>query len=105
MTIHIEALTFEVIIGLLDFERERPQHIMIDMTIGYPYVEGEFIDYAIVVEKTKQHMHQHKYKLLEEALVGLETYLRSLYPSISTLKLKITKPDILKECFVALSNE
>ena len=35
MTIHVEALTFDVIIGLLDFERERPQRVIIDIEASY----------------------------------------------------------------------
>jgi len=31
MTIHVEALTFDVIIGLLDFERDKPQKVIIDL--------------------------------------------------------------------------
>ena len=37
MTIHIEALTFDVIIGLLDFERDRPQRVIIDIEASYDY--------------------------------------------------------------------
>jgi dihydroneopterin aldolase len=104
MTIHIEALTFEVIIGLLDFEREKPQRIRVDASFHYTYNNEQFIDYATIVEEIQTHMHQNKYALLEEALLGLEKQLLALYPTIEQLQLKITKLDIFPNCCVALSN-
>ena len=44
MTIHIESLTFETIIGLLDFEKERPQRVIIDLRASYDY-EKEYLDH------------------------------------------------------------
>ena len=49
MQIHIEALTFEVIIGLLDFERDRPQRVIVDLQASYDYANENFIDYADMV--------------------------------------------------------
>ena len=37
MTIHIEDLKFQCIIGILDFERVTPQDIIINMSIEYLY--------------------------------------------------------------------
>jgi len=31
MTIHIESLTFECIIGILDFERQKAQKVIVDL--------------------------------------------------------------------------
>ena len=104
MMIHIEALSFEVIIGLLDFERITPQPVRIDMDIGYAYQENDFINYADIVTLVEVQMHQKRYKLLEEALLGLKASLVTTYPQIQTLKLKISKPTILPNCNVALSN-
>ncbi|NPA60178.1 MAG: dihydroneopterin aldolase, partial [Epsilonproteobacteria bacterium] len=35
MIIHIENLKFQCIIGILDFERETPQDVIINLTIRY----------------------------------------------------------------------
>lgn len=103
MTIHIEALTFDVIIGLLDFERDRPQRVIIDLEASYDYKDDVFIDYADLVMKIKNELKVKRYELLENALLGLKELLCTTYPQIQTLVLKISKPDILSECNVSLS--
>ena len=104
MNIHIEALEFDVIIGLLDFERDRPQRVIIDLEASYDYSDEEFIDYADMVFLIQKELKEKRYKLLEEALLGVKTLLSTTYPQIQTLRLKISKPDILPQCSVALSN-
>ena len=103
MTIHIEALTFDVIIGLLDFERDRPQRVIIDIEASYEYKDDQFIDYAEMVTEIKDELKVKRYGLLENALLGLKDLLCTTYPQLRTLVLKISKPDILPECNVSLS--
>ncbi len=105
MTIHIEALSFDVIIGLLDFERERTQRIIIDLNASYAYSNEAFIDYADMVFLIQKELKERRYELLEEALIGLKNILYSAYPQLKTLSVKITKPDIMPECNVALSHK
>ena len=104
MTIHIEALTFDVIIGLLDFERDRPQAVIVDLTATYDYSDDAFIDYADLVILIQNELKIKRYTLLENALIGLKDVLYTSYPQLKTLSLKISKPDILPECNVALSH-
>ncbi len=103
MTIRIEHLEFDAIIGLLDFERDRPQRVRIDVAATYDYHPGTYLDYAEMVEAIKTHITQQKYKLLEEALEGLHTTLTNTFPAIETLHVTIAKPDILPDCVVSLS--
>ncbi len=103
MQIHIETLTFETIIGLLDFERDRPQRVIIDLHASYDYAEENFIDYADIVILLQTELREKKYALLEEALLGLQSRLCSTYPQLTSLSIKIAKPDILPKCSVALS--
>ncbi len=103
MTIHIEQLTFEAIIGLLDFEREHTQRVIIDLEATYDYENGAFIDYADLAEIIIIRVQESRYELLEEALLDLETLILSSYSHITALYLKIQKPDILQNCQVALS--
>jgi len=104
MTIHIEALTLDVIIGLLDFEREHTQRVVIEMEAEYTYREENFIDYADIVMLIENALKEKRYELLEEALLGLKSLIVTAYPQIESLRLKITKPDILPQCHVALSH-
>ncbi len=104
MTIHIDALQFDVIIGLLDFERERPQRVIIDLEASYDYSNQNFVNYADIASLIQKELKEKRYELLEESLLGLKNILFTTYPQLKTLKLKIAKPDILAECSVALSH-
>ena len=104
MTIHIESLTFDVIIGLLDFERDKPQKVIIDVEATYDFKNEKFINYADIVLLIQNELKEKRYELLEVALLGIKSTLYSTYPQLKTLSLKIAKPDILPECSVALSD-
>lgn len=103
MTVHIEELTFKCIIGILDFERIKKQKIIIDMSFEYDYSNGIFIDYSEVSNLVKSTMKKEKFELIEEAIIFIEALLYKMY-KINNLKIKISKPTILKDCIVSLSN-
>ena len=104
MTIHIEALTFDVIIGLLDFERDKPQRVIIDLKASYNYADEQFMDYTDISYLIQNELKVKRYELLEEALLGIKSVLCTTYPQLKTLYLKISKPNILPHCNVALSH-
>jgi dihydroneopterin aldolase len=101
MKIHIEDLKFQCIIGILDFEREKEQDVIIDLSIEYIY-EELFINYADVAELVKKTMKKKKYLLIEDALRDLSQTLKENFSKINTLNLKITKPSILPDCRVSV---
>jgi dihydroneopterin aldolase len=105
MTIHIENLDFDAIIGLLDFEREHTQKVTIDLKLDYDYTGENFIDYADLCTLMEDSIKEARCKLLEEALLELETLILSRYPQIYTLYLKIKKPNIISNATVGLSQE
>ena len=102
MTIHIEDLKFQAIIGILDFERVTPQDIIIDLTIAYNF-KDEFINYADVATLIKKEMQKKQFLLLEDALEEISKTLQNKFSKINTLNLKITKPSIMTDCRVSLS--
>ena len=103
MTIHIEELTFECIIGILDFERVTPQEVIVNLKLTYDYVQDEFINYAEVIELIQQRMLNEKYELLETAINEILTMLSTHYPNLNSIELKICKPNIIKNAKVSLS--
>jgi dihydroneopterin aldolase len=103
MTIRIQSLEFDAIIGVLDHERDRTQRVRIDATITYDYAPPAYLDYARIVEEIKTHITQHKYALLEEALIGTREMLLHNHPAITAINLSIAKPDILPDCVVSMS--
>ena len=102
MKILIKNLTFDCIIGILDFERIKTQKVIINISFKYKY-KKTFIDYSIVVSEVENIMKNKKFELLEEAIIYIENYLTTKY-KIKKLKIKISKPDILPNCIVSLKN-
>jgi len=103
MKIHIEALRFKCIIGLLEFERHSPQEVNIDLELDYDYSD-EFINYAQLAEMIESDLQEKKYELIETALEELFIFIKDKFPSIKRLYIKISKPDILPNCCVSVSN-
>jgi dihydroneopterin aldolase len=104
MIIHIQDLKFQCIIGILDFERVTPQDVVIDIDIDYTYEKDTFINYADVVKIVKSTMINNKFELIEQALENLTLRLIKEFYLITTLSIKITKPSILRDCKVSVSN-
>jgi len=105
MTIRIDELRFDAVIGLLDFERETEQPVIVDLEIDYDYTSGSFLDYAAITDEVVTHIREKRYELLEEALLGLENLLRRRHPEILRLKSRITKPHILPHARVSVALE
>lgn len=103
MKIDIENLEFKCIIGILDFERVKKQKVIINLSFEYNFSSDKFIDYSEVVDLIKQTMKKEKFQLIEDAILYLAKLLNQTY-EIKNLKLKISKPTILKDCIVSLSN-
>ena len=102
MTIEIKDLEFETIIGILDFERTTKQLVRINCSIDYTY-NSDFLNYALVAEHIEKTIHREQFELIEEALLHLKSSLKTDFPLILTLFLKISKPNILANCEVSLS--
>ena len=103
MTIHVEDLKFQCIIGILDFERTSPQDVIVNLKIDYNNENG-FINYADIVQILKETMINSEFLLIEDALESINLKLIKEYSSIKSLDLKITKPSILPDCKVSVSN-
>ena len=103
MIIHIEDLKFQSILGILDFERVTPQDIIINLQISYNFQDNSFIDYAEVSKLIEESMKKEQFLLIEDALTHLSATLKQNFPSIQTLELKITKPTIMNNSKVSVS--
>lgn len=103
MKIEIEQLTFKCIIGILDFERVKKQKVIINLSFDYHFSKDNFIDYSEVANLVKKSMKKNKFKLLEDAVKTIKKALEDSY-TIKNLKLKISKPNILKDCIVSISS-
>ncbi len=103
MKIEISDLTFKCIIGILDFERVNKQKVIINVSFEYEFSENTFINYAEISQLIKKTMKEKKFLLLEDAILYFENLINNRY-KINNLRIKISKPHILKNCIVSLSN-
>ena len=103
MIIEISNLSFKCIVGILAFERIEKQKVVINISFEYDFSKDLFIDYSEVSNLVKSTMKKEKFLLLEDAILHLENLLNTSY-KISNLYIKISKPNILKDCVVSLSN-
>ena len=101
MTIQIKNLTFNCIIGILDFERVKEQRVIIQCSFDYSYNNDTFIDYSKVATDIESIMKEEKFELLEEAILQIADFLSEKY-NINNLSLEIEKPDIMPNCQVSL---
>ncbi|WP_375722693.1 dihydroneopterin aldolase [Arcobacter sp. KX21116] len=102
MKVKIEDLTFDCIIGILPFEREKEQRVIINCSFSYNFINSEFIDYSKVALDIENLMKKNKFELIEDALLNLKKCLKDKY-SIKKLNITIKKPDILSNCKVSVS--
>lgn len=102
--ISIENFNISTIIGILEDERENEQQIIVNLEIDYQLRE-EFLNYSKVIEIVEELFIQKEYYLIEDALVEIPTILKDIFYTISNIKLKITKPDIVKNADVSVSTE
>jgi dihydroneopterin aldolase len=105
MRVSIDDLTFKTIIGILPFERKTKQKVVLNISFSYSFSKKnkDFIDYSLVTAMVKKIFKKRKFKLIEDAIVYIEKKLYKKFTLID-LKIKISKPDILKDCIVSVSN-
>ncbi len=104
MKIYINDLTFETIVGVLKIERITPQKVIIDVECEYNY-NTKYLNYAEIIKLIQNRMIEQKYEILEVALIDLTRLLKENFKNITSLKIKIIKPDIIKNAKVAVEYE
>ncbi|GAA7741365.1 dihydroneopterin aldolase [Helicobacter pylori] len=93
--VHIHNLVFEAILGILEFERLKPQKISVDLDLFYTQLPNKtYLDYIKIQELIQKMMQEKQYLLIEDALKDLSHALKTHYNEISELYLKISKLEI-----------
>ncbi|QFR49098.1 dihydroneopterin aldolase [Sulfurimonas lithotrophica] len=103
MKIHIEDLKFQCIIGILEHERIQEQDVIINFECEYEF-KNEYINYTQIVDLIKKKMIFSKFKLIEDAILSLKSEISKEFPLINSYTLKISKPSILADCTVSVSD-
>ncbi|WQW82260.1 dihydroneopterin aldolase [Helicobacter pylori] len=93
--VHIHNLVFETILGILEFERLKPQKISVNVDLFYTQLPNKaYLDYMEIQELIQKMMQEKQYLLIEDALKDLSQILKTCYSEISELFLKISKLEI-----------
>ncbi|MGN8509104.1 FolB domain-containing protein [Helicobacter pylori] len=93
--VHIHNLVFETILGILEFERLKPQKISVNLDLFYTQLPSKaYLDYMEIQEIIQNTMREKQYLLIEDALKDLSHVLKTRYNEISELYLKISKLEI-----------
>ncbi len=93
--VHIHNLVFETILGILEFERLKPQKISVNLDLFYTELPNKaYLDYIKIQELIQKMMQEKQYLLIEDALKDLSHALKTRYSAISELYLKISKLEI-----------
>ncbi|GAA6834100.1 dihydroneopterin aldolase [Helicobacter pylori] len=93
--VHIHNLVFETILGILEFERLKPQKISVNLDLFYTQLPNKtYLDYMEIQELIQKMMQENQYLLIEDALKDLSHALKTRYSEISELHLKISKLEI-----------
>ncbi len=93
--VHIHNFVFETILGILEFERLKPQKISVNVDLFYTELPHKtYLDYMEIQELIQKMMREKQYLLIEDALKDLSHVLKTRYKEISELYLKISKLEI-----------
>ncbi len=93
--VHIHNLVFETILGILEFERLKPQKISVNLDLFYTQLPNKaYLDYMEIQEIIQNTMQEKQYLLIEDALKDLSHVLKTRYKEITELYLKISKLEI-----------
>ncbi|WRC12046.1 FolB domain-containing protein [Helicobacter pylori] len=93
--VHVYNFVFETILGILEFERLKPQKISVDLDLFYTQLPNKtYLDYMEIQELIQKMMQEKQYLLIEDALKDLIHVLKTRYSGISELYLKISKLEI-----------
>ena len=90
-------LKFSCIIGILPFEREKKQKVVLKLKAK----SDEFLDYAVLCEWLEFTYKKRKFELLEESLEFVADKLKQTHPALYALKITISKPHIIKNAKVS----
>ncbi len=103
MKVKIKDLSFQAIIGILPFERQKEQLVVVNCSFKYLYKNDKFINYAEIATFIKELMINKKFELLEDAILTIKKELKKKF-KMKKLKLAIAKPTILDDCCVEVKN-
>lgn len=100
--IYIEGLEVLALIGVYDWERDHQQRLIVDVELSADLARAAQTDdvnhtlnYALVAQEINDFAAKSEFKLLEALASQMVDCLLQAFPMLSTVRLKLSKPDIL----------
>ncbi|ASM37872.1 MAG: dihydroneopterin aldolase [Campylobacter sputorum] len=97
----IKDFEFKTIIGCLEFEREHKQIITLDIE----YQSSDIIDYRLVMQEIELIYKNGKFEFVEESIKVTFEKLKLKFPNLISVKIRVIKPQALKNCKVGAMDE
>lgn len=99
--IFLEQVIVETTLGVPDWERLKPQNIVLDIEISCDFATscktdtiGDTIDYGIVVNRIRETLTKHSFKLVEALAEHVCQLILSEF-NANHVKIKVAKPAVL----------
>jgi dihydroneopterin aldolase len=101
-TVFIEQLELNIIIGVYDWEKLKPQRVLVDIAMAWdtrPAGEGDdlslALDYKAVVDRVEELASTKPFELVETLADRIAQLLEDEF-RVSACRLKVSKPDAIK---------
>ena len=100
-TIFLEQVTVQTKLGVPEWERLKPQTIILDIEISYDLAKScksdaieDTIDYGLVVNRIRETLSEHSFKLVEALAEHVCQLLLNEFKA-ENVKIKVAKPHVL----------
>lgn len=100
--IHIEGLEVFALIGVYDWEREHQQRLIVDVELSADLSIAaqtddldKTLNYAKISQGISDFAAKSQFKLIEALASHMVDWLLQTFPMLKTVRLKLSKPDIL----------
>lgn len=101
-TIFLEQVTVKTKLGVPDWERMKPQTIILNIEIGYDLSQScksdaieDTIDYGLVVSRIRETLTEHSFKLVETLAEHVCQLILKEFKA-ENVKIRVAKPGILQ---------
>lgn len=106
--IRLKDVQFDCIVGILPYERENEQPIILNLTLWLDFAKAaetedlnESIDYAKLAEELKGFIRLSCFKLVETLVIKTAEYVLEHYPKASAVEVSVAKPKAIPGCLGA----
>lgn len=106
--IRLKDVQFDCIVGVLPYERQNEQPIVLNLTLWLDFTKAaetenlnESVDYAKLAEELKEFIRLSCFKLVETLVVKTAEYVLEHNPKVNAVEVSVAKPKAIPGCLGA----